>query len=508
MASATPAQQQQPALAVADSSELIRNNAKEAPGTPDSPNQQSESGDKRDPEYPDWDHDPQNPYNWPSWKKAYIIIMSSATSFVSSAGTSIISPATEEIKEHFQVSPTVALLPLALYIFALGFGPLLGGPLSETAGRMPIYWVLFPLGAIFTLGAGFADNFVALCILRFAAGFCYAPTLAVGAGIVTDVFLPQSRGPVMAIWILMPFLGPGIAPVIGAYASNRQGWRWTQWTMLFFSLFCIGLIVFTRECFHPIIKRRLAKQRGQEVPPSPPLLARLRQFAVVGLVRPLDMMVAEPISTFTCLYVAVNFGVLFSLFAAVPFIFKMVYNFGVENSGLVFLSVAAGCFIGLATIMFCNKVLYLGQKGNFPPNKIPPEYRLYPAMFGSIGLPIGLFWFAWTARSDISWASPVFAIVPFAWGNLCVFVSMVQYNADTYHGSVVASQAAANSMARYTFAGAFPLFVIQMYKGLTIPWAASLLGFVTIALLPIPWVLFKYGARIRKHSRYETVNYD
>lgn len=113
--------------------------------------------------------------------------------------------------EHFNVSPTVALLPLALYVFALAFGPVLGGPLSETAGRLPIYRILFPLGAVFTLGAGFCDNFTALCILRFASGFCYAPALAVGSGCVIDVFLPKSRGPVMAVYILMPFLGPGIA---------------------------------------------------------------------------------------------------------------------------------------------------------------------------------------------------------------------------------------------------------------------------------------------------------
>ena len=48
-------------------------------------------------------------------------------------------------------------------------------------------------------------------------------------------------------------------------------------------------------------------------------------------------------------------------------------------------------------------------------------------MIGSIGLPVGLFWFAWTAREDISWASPTVAIVPFAWGNISIFISTIQY---------------------------------------------------------------------------------
>ena len=53
---------------------------------------------------------------------------------------------------------------------------------------------------------------------------------------------------------------------------------------------------------------------------------------------------------------------------------------------------------------------------------VEPEHRLYAAMIGGIGIPIGLFWFAWTARSDVHWASPVVSTIVFAWGNLCVFV--------------------------------------------------------------------------------------
>ena len=44
-----------------------------------------------------------------------------------------------------------------------------------------------------------------------------------------------------------------------------------------------------------------------------------------------------------------------------------------------------------------------------------------------------------------------------------------------------------------------------VYDRLGIAWATSLLGFIAIALLPIPWVLFKYGAQIRAKSRYESI---
>ncbi len=162
---------------------------------------------------------------------------------------------------------------------------------------------------------------------------------------------------------------------------------------------------------------------------------------------------------FICLYVSVSFGILFGFFAGIPYTFTKVYNFSLEQSGMVFFSVVIGCMIGFVIIVLSDVLLYRKQLSRFPPNKVPPEYRLYPAMIGSIGLPIGLFWLAWTAKKEISWVSPAIAIIPFAGGNICLFISTLQYIQDTYHGNVIASAASANSLGRYLFSGAFPLFM-------------------------------------------------
>ena len=115
--------------------------------------------------------------------------------------------------EEFNVSSTVALLPVALYVFALGFGPVIGGPLSETVGRLPIYIFTMPLGSLFTLGAGFTHNFGVLCFCRFMAGFCWSPVLAVPSASISETFPPKTRGAASAVFILMPFLGPGLGYV-------------------------------------------------------------------------------------------------------------------------------------------------------------------------------------------------------------------------------------------------------------------------------------------------------
>lgn len=49
------------------------------------------------------------------------------------------------------------------------------------------------------------------------------------------------------------------------------------------------------------------------------------------------------------------------------------------------------------------------------------------------------------------------------------------------------------------------MFTVQMFSSLGIGWASSLLGFVSVVLVPVPWVLYKYGRRIRAHSQYITI---
>jgi len=44
-----------------------------------------------------------------------------------------------------------------------------------------------------------------------------------------------------------------------------------------------------------------------------------------------------------------------------------------------------------------------------------------------------------------------------------------------------------------------------VYERLGIAWATNLLGFLSILMLPIPWVLFRFGHQIREKSKFETI---
>jgi MFS family permease len=82
--------------------------------------------------------------------------------------------------------------------------------MSETYGRHIVYLISAPIGALFTMGAGFSQNIWTLCILRFFAGLSFSPALAIGAGSIADVYTTDRRAYPSTLYILSPFLGPAL----------------------------------------------------------------------------------------------------------------------------------------------------------------------------------------------------------------------------------------------------------------------------------------------------------
>lgn len=260
-----------------------------------------------------------------------------------------------------------------------------------------------------------------------------------------------------------------------------------------------------------ILKKR-AKRLGITPPPRtvPPGFGPTMKFLMtVTVIRPIRMLFTEPIVGFYSLYTGFNFAVLFCFFAAFPYVFETVYHFNRGQTGLVFLGLAIGCFAGLTLFITIDRLTYrketMRSRAQGHTRPVPPEHRLYPAMLGSVLLPVSLFWFAWTARKSVHFLAPIFAMVPFACGNLLVFSSAALYLTDTYGPLNGASALAGNGLVRYIFGAAFPLFTNQMYKKLDIHWATSLIGFLSLCMMPIPWVLFKFGRQIRRKSAYDTI---
>lgn len=337
----------------------------------------------------------------------------------------------------FHVSETVAILPLTTYVLSLAFSGLISAPVSEIMGRLGTYRYLVPISAIFTLACGFAPNFAALCILRFFSGFFGSATFAVSAGTGADMFAPQDRALPGSLQLFAPFLGPAMGPFIGGFVTQGNGWKWSQYALCIIVVACYIPVWLLEETYLKVIlvrRQKAAETQGASTTvtddkPKPKASTLLLGVVFITLLRPMKMLVTEPIVIFLSLYVAYSFAVVFSFFGSIPYVFLVVYDFDRRDTGLVFLGLGLGCVLAIPTYVYLDKITYMKEwhKKNdglavADHVNIAPEHRLWPAMIGGLGLPVGLFWYGWTANKDVHWIVPILGLVPFGWGNLCIYV--------------------------------------------------------------------------------------
>lgn len=224
-------------------------------------------------------------------------------------------------------------------------------------------------------------------------------------------------------------------------------------------------------------------------------------YAIVHtyLLRPFTMLVREPILLLITLYMMLIYGILYLFFEAYPISFQEVRGWNQGVGALPFLAIMIGVLLGSLTITIITKTRFARKLKKH--GKVIPEERLPPMILGAIILPAGLFWFAWTSSANISWVPQVIAGVPIGMGILMIFLQGLNYIIDVYamHAN---SALAANTFLR-SFSGAgFPLFATYMYNRLGVDWATSLLGFLCVALIPVPILFFVYGAKLRSMSKF------
>ncbi|KFY09598.1 hypothetical protein V491_08079 [Pseudogymnoascus sp. VKM F-3775] len=82
-----------------------------------------------------------------------------------------------------------------------------------------------------------------------------------------------------------------------------------------------------------------------------------------------------------------------------------------------------------------------------------PEARLDPALIQSVLLPVGLFWFAWSTDNNIPWIVSVLGGSVFGFGQVLLFISLINYVIDAYT-IFAASPLAANAILRALFGAA------------------------------------------------------
>ncbi|CRK15052.1 hypothetical protein BN1708_011321 [Verticillium longisporum] len=453
--------------------------------------------------------DPEMPMNFSAKRKWTIVGFVAAITFLTPFASTILAPAIGFLAEDFsgngEADLTMASFPISIYLLGYAVGPLFLSPLSEIYGRHVVLSSANAFFCVCLIGCALAPSLNALIVFRFLTGVGGSGCLTIGGGIIADIIPVHQRGRAITIWMLGPLIGPTIGPLIGAFVAQDIGWRWTGWIVLAASVpMVVAIAILSQETnARVLIQRKTDRLRielnrpdlrsvyvdANAAPQSKSMvLAR-------GLTRPLKMLFLSPLLFSLSLYIAFCYGVLYLLFNTIPLVFQDQYGFSLGMTGLVYIPMGIGYGVSLALFNYISDrtVIRLTAANH---GVYEPEMRLPDCVYFACLLPLTFFWYGWSAYAQVHWISPILALLPFGLGLVGVWQPIQAYIIDAFP-EYAASALAAFTVFRSVVAAFLPLAGPKMYDALGLGWGNSLLGFVAIALIPVPALIYKYGARFR-----------
>lgn len=459
----------------------------------------------------DWDVDDlsRDPKNWTFSKRFSCTLILSGISFLVTLASSMGSGTYDKVTEEFNVSLEVSEMVTSLFLVGFATGAPILAPLCEEVGRLPIYIIGMLLFSCFQIGAATSNNIQSLVICRFFAGFFGTTPLSNAGGSLADLWTPKHMTLAFPFFGVSGFLGPCLGPVIGSYITvSYLGWRWAHYlpAIIGFAL-SLACFLFMPETYKPIIMDYKAysirKSTGNTSFKSIHEIEREGKslFSIDVFMRPFVFFLTEPIVTSFTFCISITYIVLFSDFESFRVIFS-VWGFPVQKTSLPFISMTVGIIFTLLVVTPITYMFYikkLKKVGSL--DKIPPESRLVPLMFCCWGIPISLFWIAWTSYKSISPWPSIISTFFFGVGMMQVFLTTYSYIIDSY-GSNSASALSTLTLVRYNVSAGIIHIADPMYNNLGIHWASTLLGFISLLICAIPFTFWFVGPKLRAHSKF------
>lgn len=219
----------------------------------------------------------------------------------------------------------------------------------------------------------------------------------------------------------------------------------------------------------------------------------IKQLVAHALTRPVKFVVMSPVVSLISLYIAFNFGVTMLLFATFPTVFEDTYHWGVSDSGLAYIGVGVGCAIGVFTFAQLSDRL-LRADGE----KYLAERRLILMMYVSPLFPVGLFIYGWTTEYKVHWVVPIIGTAICGPGAVIINSSSQTYIIDIFGPQAAASALGAITLLRNLTGAFLPLAAPSLYASLNLGWGNSVLAFVTVAFIPVPFFFYWHGEWLRE----------
>ncbi|ROW09360.1 hypothetical protein VMCG_02394 [Cytospora schulzeri] len=454
--------------------------------------------------------DPGNPKAWKYSRKWAAVFVVSTFTLISPISSTMTAPALKYIAADLNITKEIEQeLSLSIFVLAYAIGPLLLGPLSELYGRVIVLQLSNLFYLFFNLGCGLCHTKAQLIIFRFLAGFGGSAPLAIGGGVLSDLFTAEERGKAMSIYSLAPLLGPAIGPIAGAFISENTTWRWIFFaTTIADALIQTAGVFLLQETYTPVLlrwrKEKLIKETGNTAlhtdfdDPDKTAMNTL----TTAFVRPFRLLFTQPIVQILALYMMYLYGLMYLVLSTFPSLWTTRYGMSTGIGGLNYIALGLGFFLGAQLCAPLQDRIYARMKRHFNVSVGRPEFRVPMMAPGALLMPIGLLIYGWTAQYHTHWIGPDIGVAIMAGGVIIGFQCIQGFLVDTYT-RYAASAVAAGTVLRSLAGFGFPLFAPSLYAKLDYGWGNTLLAFIGILIgWPGPILLWKYGPMLRAKSPF------
>lgn len=461
----------------------------------------------------DWEgpDDPLKPMNWPLWKKVLTTCIISVCTTSLYMGAAIITPAQEELQQHFDTTRVKTALGITLFVWGYGLGSLWFTPMSEIPffrGRNLTYFGCQLVFACLQIPTALSNHIAPYAVLRFLAGIFASPPLATAGATLGDIWEMPVRVVALIIWAYGAIAGPFLGPLIGAALTQGHGFRYIFWFLLAVSggLLVIMLLFLPETSEQELLirkARKLRKSSGSDkfIAPGEIIMhtQTTRDILKDMFYKPIKLTIMEPVMLLMDLHIGLVYSVMYLFLEALPIVYLGMYGFNLVQMGLAFLSFLIGAAI--ASVLYLLYVFSRVKEMDHPERVFGRS-----SIFGAVLLPIALLVWGWLERKDIFWAIGMIGNLIFSIAAFFMFQSYFAFLATMFPPSAVGSAFASNNIVRSLMGGAFPLFGTVFFNNTAterypVGWGCSILALAAIIMIPLPIYLYVRGEALKNYAQ-------
>ena len=479
---------------------------------------------------------------FPKRTKIFIVCMTVASSIFSPFTNFVYLPALNALAADLAVTVADINFSITSYQILQGIAPLFFGDLADRAGRRPVYLLTFAIYAGANVGLALQDNYAALLVLRALQSTGSSATIAIGNGVVADVFTSAERGGFVG-WVQSGIqVAPALAPVVGGILTQFLGWRAIFWFLVIASgLYVVAYALFVPETSRTVVGNGSVPAQGVNrpllgafAPPRDKVDAKRAEEGPakrrLTLPNPLPSLriVFEKDVAIVLFFISLLVTFFYTLIVPFPGILAQNYGFNDLQVGLCYMCAqfplpvswsapradasrspfSVGAMLGSITgghVLDWRFRRVARAVGVTPDRKRSASLRHFPIERARLGV-------AWapalaTAATTAAWGWVLAARPPLAAPLVVMFVDGAAMSAAQAMGTTLlvdlypqspATVSASLNICRCLMAAAGSAAVQYVIDAWGLGWTYTFCGLVLAACMPLLWVLARWGPRWRE----------